>query len=196
MEKYILELINYYKAIYKRKNAIESDEEIDKKIVLDVIKKIQNSVQDYQTTMDILKKAVVYYLYQHDNTTQDGGQFPYQLKILLEQGWLLRKCIESSRSTNLELLLKAQESGISTKDLSRAIKRGDIAGIDSSEKIPALLEEALIRIETFIKDYPLKLKREFKKHPKIKDLYTSTLPTSDYIRKAMKFIEKAEMTNE
>jgi hypothetical protein len=186
------ELINYYKSMYKKKFAIDCEEVVDKKLVARTFINLNEAVDDVETSLDILHKAIVWYLYQHDNTTPDGGNFPYQFRILLEQAWLLRSCIEASRSANIELLMKAQDMNLTQKQLASAIRRGDIAGIDNGENIPKLLEEVLIEIEKLIGSKPLQIRREFKKHPKIKELYTSELPSAEYIRKAQRFLVKVK----
>jgi len=184
-------IINYFKEIYKRKFEIDSDEKFDKKLVATVFDKINASVEDYKTVLNILQKAIVWYIYQHDNTSKEGNQFPYLLRILFEQDWLLKSCIEASRSTNLELLLKAQEKNMTTKELSRAIRRGDVTGAETGDNIPALLEDALIKVELFVKKFDLD-GRLLKKSPKLKELYTSELPSAAYIRKALQYLEKSE----
>lgn len=185
------ELIKYYQFIYKKRFAIDSDEVIDKNVVFKVIDKIYSSIENYQSTIDILKKAIIWYLYQHDNTTADGKKIPFQFRILLEQNWLLRSCIESTHSIDLALLLKAQETGISGKDLSRAMRRGDIVVMTNDSDTPQLLEKTLMRIEDLIEKHKLD-GRALKKHNKLENLYTSEMPNKEYIKKAIQFIEKFE----
>ena len=184
-------LIEYFKTVYKKRFAIDTDEKMNKALVLSVFTDIDASIEDYKTTTDVLQKAIVWYIYQHNNTNNEGTIFPYLMRILFEQAWLLKTCIESSRSTNLELLLKAQEKNLTGKELSRAIRRGDITGVDNGENIPVLLEAVLMEAQLFMNDLTIESCREFKKHPKMKKLYTSEMPDASYIRRAMKFL--AEM---
>jgi hypothetical protein len=183
-------LVEYFRSIYTRKFAIETDEKFDTRLIGRVFAEINTAVQDDATTTDLLKKAIVWYIYQHNNTNNEGTTFPYLMRILFEQGWLLKSCIESSRSTDLELLLKAQSSNMSGKEMSRAIRRGDVAGVGNKDNTPLLLEQILMKVETFIHDLTAEGRREFKKHPKIKELYTSEIPSPEYIRKATRFVEQ------
>ena len=182
------ELIEFYKIIYAKKFAIDTNEKFDNRLISRIFAEINTSVQDGETTVDLLKKAICWYIYQHNNTNSEGTTFPYLMRILFEQGWLLKSCIESSRSTDLELLLKAQSSNMTGKEMTRAIRRGDVSGVNNGKNIPALLEEILIEAQLVMKDLAIESRRELKKHPKMKELYTSEMPSAEYIRKAMKFL--------
>ena len=190
------DLISFYKDIYRKKFAINTDEIIDKKLVENIFNKINSNIEDSQTTYELLKKAIVWYLYQHNNTNQAGITFPYQFRILLEQFWLLRICIEASSPLPLDILLIAQETGLTGKELTRAIKHGDIAGIEVEENIPRMLDEALIEAELFMNNLTPEGRKLFKKHPKMKELFTSQIPTAQCIRKATSFMAKLKDANE
>jgi len=178
---------DYYKEIYKRKFSIESDEEIDFELINSIIDKINASVEDIKSTIDLVKKAIVWYIYQHDSTGKDGQRYPYKLKLLLGQNFILKKCIESSHSVDLELLLKAQSQNISQKELVSAMRRGDLTGTVAQESPTMLMEQALEEADALIMEF--KLSKDFKKHPKMKGLYTSNVPSLEYTRKALKFMK-------
>jgi hypothetical protein len=181
------DIFNYYKEIYQKKFSIESDEVIDFELINRIIVKIDASIEDIKITVGIVKKAIVWYIYQHDSTGKDGQRYPYRLKLLLGQNFILKSCIEASHSVDLELLLKAQSQNISQKELLSAMRRGDLAGTVAQESPTMLMEQALEKADVLIME--LKLDKDFKKHPKMKGLYTSDVPSLEYTRKALKFME-------
>lgn len=187
-------IIDYYKEIYRKKFAIDTDEEIDVDLVSDKIKDLDSSIEDMQTVIDIIKKAIVWYIYQYDNVGKDGQIYPYKLKLLIGQNFIFRKCIESSKSVDLELLLKAQSQNLSQKELLSAMRRGDVVGTVSQDSPTMLMEQALDEVADLIREKGFG--KDFKKHPKIKGLYTSDVPSLEYTRKALRFIQSIRERND
>jgi hypothetical protein len=184
-------LINFYKETYRARFSLDTDENISEKLVNDIINKISNHVDNsIETTIDILEKAITWYLFMHKNEDINGGKIPVKFRILLEQSWLLRSCIESSQNLDIAIIQQMALTGLSSKDAAKAIKRGDI--MIASNDIPT--REQVIKLALKIQSEK-DLNDDFKQHPLIRKLFLTATPDDAYIIKAMKFLEKVQSAN-
>lgn len=178
------QLIVFFQETYQERFGIPTEEAINRSLVQKIFDKYAAFAGDNQTVIEFLQKAMVWYLYAHKNEASNGGKFPYQLRILLEQGWLLTSCLESSKGLNNSAIKQLSHGPVDVK----AIKRGDypdtfIGPSAANERARACGLVLRLQKEHNLPD-------DFLEHPSVCELFWSKVPTMEYIRKAEKFLEK------
>lgn len=187
-------LINFFKVMYQKKFHLPTDEDIEPTLIRSVFRSMMKALEDEISVIELLQKAIAWYLFVHTPESADGTRYPYQCRILFEQQWLLRKCIEASQSTDLNIILQAAKQGTNQASVVKAIKRGDIMVNSESNNILEECEKAMKMVRQCKKQFGWN--DEIDNHPKIKELYYTDLPTAEYIRKAIKFIETMKSKEE
>jgi hypothetical protein len=185
-------LINFYQKEYKNRFNIDCDENINENLIAQLIKKINKSTEDEQTTIEVLQKAIIWYLYVHPSEGPNGQKYPYQFRIFLEQDWLRRQCIESSNNLTINFIKKVIATHRNPREIIKALQRGDVSQgfdtIDISQEWESTLKLAMKLLKE------KKLTQEAKDNPKIKNLFQTEIPSIEYIRKARHLLEKVELT--
>ena len=178
------ELIEFYKKLYKNKFLIDSTEVFDEELIS---KTLLNLNKNEQESIALIKKAIAWYIFCHDSTTQDGKKIPHRLSILLKEAWLLSNAIEATADKTLEYI--TQNGNLNFKAFNKSAKRGDLNG-QTHINLSTEVENLLLKLEYLIDEY--NLDKKIKKNVKVSQLFQSNIPEKNYIEEARQLIEHLE----
>lgn len=150
-EDVTLSIIDFYKKMYRKRFQLVNDEEINYKSVDKFVKTLIENIEDEKAAIEILQKAIIWYIFFHKNTNKDGVHFNSSLYMLTSQVWLFKSCVEQSSSYSLEVLLQAVKSGIELeglKELNKFSRSGD-SGKEQGNETKSL-QAVLLEIEDLV----------------------------------------------
>lgn len=183
------EFVSFFKEAYKSKFGMETDESINYKLAEAFFSKIEKSAGSSVAAIELLKKALMWYIFMHKSENKDGVKFNLSLSMFMTQTWLWQQCVQQSNPYTIEMIAKSAIMG--TKDAARALKRGDLSNGFSKTSIAVEKEKAIKRaMKLFMSNnWPDDLMTS---HPKFSGLFAAELPTMEYIESANAFLEQGE----
>src|ERR1700733_15817332 len=98
-------IIKFYKWLYKKRFLISPEENFDYNALSLLMTDIAKNNLSLEQIEEILIKAIVWFLLIHDSTGKNGTVYQKSLRLLVQQGWLLKICMENTRSLDLDSLL-------------------------------------------------------------------------------------------
>jgi len=187
-----IELISFYKENYKKRFSLFPDEKFDEESISRKIEEIVPYTEGYKDLVDILKKAILWYVYRHDTSGENGIKYPYKLNLFFKQSWLFHKCIQASSDFNFENLESIINSGLNEKEFTKAAKRGDVISVGkSSENLREKALKLFYRFELELEGQGQEQAIAFlKKNDKIKEIFKSMPPSEEYCNAAIEYLEK------
>jgi hypothetical protein len=181
-------LIEFFKSQYQDRFTVPTDEKPDKEVIQKIWTKLVRILKDEDTTFEVLQKAIIWYLYVNKNEGADGQKYPYLMRLLFEQEWLRRQCIEASSNFDIATIKKIIANNMDPKDIAKSLKRGDYSGAFDHNDITQEWEAtAKMATKLFMEK---KLTRDMKNDPIIKNLFQTEIPSIEYIRKAKHYLEE------
>ena len=178
-------IIKFYKWLYKKRFLISPEENFDYNALSLLMTDIAKNNLSLEQIEEILIKAIVWFLLIHDSTGKNGTVYQKSLRLLVQQGWLLKICMENTRSLDLDSLLNFIKDADNIEKLAEHIKSGKLKNNqDASLK---MVQDLILRVENSIKVYDLK-GSELRQHPKIVKLYQNDFPSTEYLNQATLFL--------
>jgi len=182
-------LISFFADTYLEKFKMPVGETPASSFVSKIFNKMVKAVGNEQTAYELMQKAIVWYIFMHKSENVEGKKFPYQFRILLEQAWLLRQCVESSEPYTIEMI---KQAGVMSdpEAAAKLLKRGDLSAGFSTKSVTVEKERVMKLVYRLQKEYGWT--DAIRRHPALVGLYSAQMPTIDYIRSAENFLNEQD----
>jgi len=180
-------LESFYFEMYNKKFGLGPEEKLGSSlnVIKSVIQSYKEKITSEEKLINLLKKAIVYYLFVFKN---EG--YPIGLKYLFNKNneFVLRQCIQNSIDLDIENL-DILNSKLDSKEIARTLKRGDsVSNIEQLSK--EKLRDDALKLVSKLKKQNAKSLPIIKEREDCAQLFNTTAPSIEYSKNAILFLTK------